>query len=237
MKPCIIYMSPLKALTNEKAENWCDPEHSLSKYKVVQLTGDTLWSEAERKRQFKEADVADIILMTSELLDSITRRAKPLFLSRVRLLVVDEFHLITSDRGPALEAGLMRFSRINPRARLLFLSATMPNVEDMGKWATRLNGKQTVIIKSEFRPVPSETHYIPHLSRASYYEIEDAKVEIATELIMKYSEDRWLAFVHTKAMGRRLLKRLQDLDVETEFHSAELHRTERRKIELDFMKR
>src|SRR5574343_90725 len=45
----------------------------------------------------------------------------------VGLVVVDESHILSTGSGHAVEAGIMRFTRLNPKARGLFLSATMPN--------------------------------------------------------------------------------------------------------------
>lgn len=238
MKPCAIYLSPMKALTNEKASDWGTPGHYMSRYKVVQLTGDTLWSPAERKRQFAIADDCDIILMTSELLDSITRRRAPEFLMRARVLVVDEAHLLTTqDRGPALEAGLMRFTKHNPTCRIVLLSATMPNVAELGTWLTRLNGKRSVIISSTWRPVPSETTFVPHPDRGRYWEVENAKVRVAANIIEEYPQDRFLLFVHTKATGRALVSTLTSMGITTEMHSADLSRDDRLRLEAEFKKR
>ena len=59
------------------------------------------------------------------------------WLLRVMCCVVDEAHLLTMEgRGDALEVGVMRFTRQNPHARVVFLSATMPNVSELARWLT-----------------------------------------------------------------------------------------------------
>ena len=124
----IIYTSPLKSLSNEKFEDW---KKRFPDKTVVMLKGDTLHSVHERDKQMKACMQADIIICTSELLDSCTRRGineKTLWLSYVGLVIIDESHCISLEsRGHAIESGIMKFTKLNPKARILFLSATMPN--------------------------------------------------------------------------------------------------------------
>ena len=93
-----VYIVPLKALASEKFD---DLESMAS---AVDLTvglgiGDSS-SEA------KKIEECDILVCTSEKLDSIIRNNSQT-MSRVSIVVADEFHLMNdSTRGPTLEINL-----------------------------------------------------------------------------------------------------------------------------------
>lgn len=63
----VIYMSPLKALTQEKFTEW---GRRFPNKKIMIMTGDYVLSE----QKMKEVNEADIICMTSEMVDSRTRK-------------------------------------------------------------------------------------------------------------------------------------------------------------------
>lgn len=108
-----IFLCPLKALSQEKFDSWTDSEHFLSNFKIEILTGDHKLTESKLNSIRK----ADVVIMTSEMLDTRTRFSNSPssdWLKEVDLLVVDEAHLLTTSRGPALEVGLMRFTELFP---------------------------------------------------------------------------------------------------------------------------
>jgi hypothetical protein len=147
-------------LAREKATDWANPEYHLSDLKISTCTGDYRLT----KERTQELDDADIIIMTSEMLSHRSRShnsEQSQFLKKIGTLVIDEFHTIgVKNRGDHLEVGLMKFTQINPTARIVLLSATMPNVEQLAEWVSySLNQKQTFVLRSEYRPVPLTTHY------------------------------------------------------------------------------
>lgn len=230
----VIYLSPLKAVSQEKADDWRASSHPWSALNVSIVTGDYVLSRARRD----ELKRADVIVLTSEMLDSKTRRMareQNTWLTDTAVLVVDEAHLITMDgRGDALEAGLMRFTAQNPRARVVLLSATMPNVEQLAGWLERLNGKPTVVIRSAWRPTKLTIHWESYSPSGNYHQNESRKRETARELIAEFSQDKFLVFVHSKAAGRRLLSELSDDRQVAEFHNADLKRDQRLQLEKRF---
>lgn len=66
----ILFTCPPKALANEKMEAWGQLFHDKT---ILQLTGDTLTNQKVRMDMMEKAKDADILVMTAELLDSITR--------------------------------------------------------------------------------------------------------------------------------------------------------------------
>ncbi len=134
-----LYVVPLKALAREKYE-----ELSVFKQlglKIALSTGDLDESDPRLSRY-------DIIVCTSEKADSILRHGVK-WIEKVRVLVVDEIHLIHDpSRGPTLEVIIARFKGLNPDTQIIALSATIKNAMDLSVW---LDGK---LVSSEWRPVP-----------------------------------------------------------------------------------
>lgn len=78
-------------------------------------------------------------------------------LSHLRLLILDEVHLIGEDRGPVLEAIVarsFRFMQINQsRHRIVALSATLPNWRDVALFLD-VKDIHTYRFDDSFRPIP-----------------------------------------------------------------------------------
>lgn len=77
-----------------------------------------------------------VIVCTPEKWDIVTRKGGDrTFVNLVRLLIIDEIHLLHDDRGPVLEAIVARTIRniesTQEFTRLVGLSATLPNYEDV----------------------------------------------------------------------------------------------------------
>lgn len=229
----VLYVSPLKSLTQEKYNEW---EERFGEYKICILTGDyTLTKERE-----VELAEADIIALTSEMIDSRTRNYKSersQWMWQVGLVVVDEMHIISTERGHAVEAGLMRFAKLVPGARILALSATLPNVGDFHTWLHRLNGKPTHVLNSDWRPTELEWHFIPHLSWGSYWEVQEDKLRLAVEMVQGKPDEKYLVFVHDKNTGRRVVAALQEEGIKAQFHNADLGMETRLEIERSFADR
>lgn len=220
----VIYSAPLKALSVEKFNEWTIrfPDH-----KVILLTGDTLTSPKVRVEMMQECKEASIIILTSELLDSLTRNHQSenyQWLYDVALMICDESHIITSEggRGACVEASTMRFSQINPKARIWMLSATMPNVEEFSTWLTKLNHKPTHILNSAWRPTSLVWHFLQHDIYGGYYEIQQDKMAKACALVQAKPTEKFLVVVWDKNTGRSLLGQLKERGVECEFHNADV---------------
>ena len=154
----IIYLAPMRALAKEKYDDWTEESHHFKKYKIAVCTGDYRLTP-ERK---KEIDDSDIIVLTSEMLNSRTRNFKSEnneWLKKVSLCIIDESHLLTvPSRGDHLEVGLINFTELNPDVKFVLLSATMPNVDEIASWVSSLNNTETYLLESEYRPCPLGIH-------------------------------------------------------------------------------
>ena len=145
-----LFVAPLRALTNEKESEW-ERFEDLG-YSVYVVTG-------ERDLKPRRAERADILVMTPEKADSATRKhesARYGFITDVSCCVIDEVHLLDSERrGAVLEVTVSRLRRVcDPR--IVALSATMPNVGDVAEWLDA-PPETTFEFGDEYRPVRLET--------------------------------------------------------------------------------
>ena len=144
-----LFLAPLRALTNEKESEW-ERFEELG-YSVYVVTG-------ERDLNPRRAERADILVMTPEKADSATRKhdsPRYEFVTDVDCCIIDEVHLLDSDkRGSVLEVTISRLRRLcDPR--VVALSATMPNVDDVAEWLDA-PPETTFAFGDEYRPVPLE---------------------------------------------------------------------------------
>ena len=145
-----LFVAPLRALTAEKETEFARFEEL--GYTVTVVTG-------ERELDPRRAARADILVVTPEKLDSATRKydsPRYEFITDVDTCVLDEVHLLDSrERGPTLEVTVARLRRLcDPR--VIALSATMRNVEDVADWLDA-PPDNTFSFGSEYRPVELET--------------------------------------------------------------------------------
>jgi replicative superfamily II helicase len=232
----VIYTSPLKALTREKWDSWIKKFGEVG-YKLAIVTGDYRLTD----NRIKELNEANIILCTSEMLDHRTRNVaseKSEWLMKAGLIIVDEVQLIgMKDRGDKLEAGLMRFSLINPGCKLVMLSGTMPNSTQIAGWLKGLNKKETVLVKSEWRPIKLNMVFKKYNDKQGYYPAKESLMKGIMAEVEKHQKDKILIFVHSKTDGRKIMGMLGAAGIPSEFHNADLETDDRVNIEESFKSR
>jgi len=130
-----LYIVPLKALASEKFDEFANKS-----IKVGIATGDF-------DRRDDSLGRNDIIVATSEKVDSLLRnRAR--WIDDITLLVIDEIHLIDSEkRGPTLEMVIAKLRYRNPSMQVIGLSATIGNPQLLAGWL----GAE--LVTSTWRPV------------------------------------------------------------------------------------
>src|SRR5512145_233378 len=135
-----VYTCPIKALVNEK---WMALCRELGPENVGLATGDATVNRD-----------APILCCTAEVLANISLREGEGAL--VDDVVMDEFHWYADrDRGVAWQVPLLTL----PHVRFLLMSATLGDTAFFQEELTRLNGRETVTVRSEERPVPLEFSY------------------------------------------------------------------------------
>jgi len=133
-----VYVVPLRALASEKYKEF---REKYEKYglRIAISTGDFDSDDAYLKAY-------DLIITTSEKLDSLLRHKAP-WLNSVGLLIIDEIHLLNdASRGPTLEM-VITLIRMLIDPQIIALSATIGNPEELAEW---LNA---ILIYDEWRPV------------------------------------------------------------------------------------
>ena len=133
------YASPLKALSNAKYDEF---RGRFGGHRVGILTGDR-----------KENPSAPVIVGTTEILRNqlydAMERGEDL---KVDFVVIDEAHYLKDpERGVVWEEVLIY---LPVRVRLLLLSATVGNPEEVCDWLTEIRGTRCELVESRQRPVP-----------------------------------------------------------------------------------
>jgi helicase len=140
----VIYLSPLRALANEKFDEF-------KKYAGIRKQNGRRVSVGISTGDFDSSDPwlerYDIIITTNEKADSLLRhRAK--WMDEISLVVADEVHLLNeAERGPTLEVVLARLMQVNSDLQVLALSATIHNVDEIADWL------KSAYVVTEWRPV------------------------------------------------------------------------------------
>ena len=141
-----LYIVPLRALASEKKaefERWADEGFSVGvSTGNYDASGEWLASR-------------DIIVATSEKVDSLIRNNAP-WIDDLSCVVADEVHLVDdTNRGPTLEVTLAKLRRINPELQTVALSATVGNAGEIADWL------DAELVQSDWRPIDLRTgvHY------------------------------------------------------------------------------
>jgi len=133
-----LYVVPLRALASEKHSEF-------RKWEKIGAKIGLSMGDYESKDEWLGGK--DIIVATSEKADSLMRN-KAGWLKDISCVIVDEVHLIdSSKRGPTLEILISKMRKLC-RPRIIALSATIPNAEEISSWL------DAVCVRSEWRPVP-----------------------------------------------------------------------------------
>ncbi|MBN2196876.1 MAG: DEAD/DEAH box helicase [Polyangiaceae bacterium] len=215
-----LYLTPLRAQADELQERW------LERFAAVPVGA----YSGPRARAGTRTEVpyhrARVLIMTPERLDACTRwwRSHWSWLPEVELVVVDEFHLLADpSRGPRLEGTLGRLRRLNPLARVLALSATLGNREELADW---LGG---VEYSSDWRPIPL------HWRTVRYRRAQD-KPEVVSDVVRACvgGGGRSLVFVQSRRRAESLALHLAAAGLRARHHHAGLAGPVRRSVEQSF---
>ena len=125
----VVYQAPTKSLCSERYRDWHQKFGPLD-LQCAELTGDT------DQMQLKSVQSASIIITTPEKWDSVTRKWKDhlRLVQMVKLVLIDEVHILKEARGATLEAVVSRMKSVGTSIRFVALSATVPNAEDVAVW-------------------------------------------------------------------------------------------------------
>ncbi|XP_046658562.1 putative U5 small nuclear ribonucleoprotein 200 kDa helicase [Homalodisca vitripennis] len=207
----IIYVAPMRSLVQEMVGNF---GKRLSSYNltVSELTGDHQLTR-------EQIQATQVIVCTPEKWDIITRKGgEKTFTQLVRLVIIDEIHLLHDERGPVLEALVARTIRnietTQEDVRLVGLSATLPNYQDV---ATLLRIKPETglfYFDNSFRPVPLEQQYIGVTEKKALKRFQVMN-DIVYEKVMEHAgRNQVLVFVHSRKETGKTARAIRDMCLE-----------------------
>lgn len=171
-----IYAAPLLSIQNEKVKEFkAFEEHGI--------------------KVGKHPSNSDLSVMVFESFDALTRFSWNV-LREVDTLIIDEFHMIGEySRGPTLESAITRAKIINPSLRIIALSATLKNIDEIEQW---LGGKT---VEHNYRPVPLNKEVLD----AEMFNTKN-KNDVIVKIVEKAIEDnsQALSFVSTRRFTESL---------------------------------
>ncbi|KAG9438151.1 U5 small nuclear ribonucleoprotein [Apis mellifera carnica] len=207
----IIYVAPMRSLVQEMVGTF---SKRLSTYNltVSELTGD---------HQLTREQIAatQVIVCTPEKWDIITRKGgEKTFTSLVRLIIIDEIHLLHDERGPVLEALVARTIRnietTQEDVRLIGLSATLPNYQDVAAFLRIKPESGLFYFDNSFRPVALEQQYIGVTEKKALKRFQVMN-EIVYEKTMEHAgRNQVLVFVHSRKETGKTARAIRDMCLE-----------------------
>lgn len=171
-----VYAAPLLSIQNEKVKEF----KSFEKHGI---------------KVGKHPSNSDLSVMVFESFDALTRFSWNV-LREVDTLIIDEFHMIGEySRGPTLESAITRAKIINPSLRIIALSATLKNIDEIEQW---LDGKT---VEHDYRPVPLNKEVLD----AEMFNTKN-KNDVIVKIVEKAIEDnsQALSFVSTRRFTESL---------------------------------
>lgn len=203
----IVYVAPMKALVAEVVGNL---SNRLQDYnvKVRELSGD----QSLTRQQIEETQ---IIVTTPEKWDIITRKSGDrTYTQLVKLLIIDEIHLLHDNRGPVLESIVARTVRqietTKEHIRLVGLSATLPNYEDVSLFLRVDLKKGLFYFDNSYRPVPLSQQYIGITVKKPLQRFQLMN-DICYEKVMGVAgKHQVLIFVHSRKETAKTARAIRD---------------------------
>lgn len=137
-------------------------------------------------------------------------------ISLVKLLIIDEVHLLHGERGPVVEALVARTLRLvessQSMIRIVGLSATLPNYIDVAYFLRVNPMKGLFYFDSRFRPVPLDTNFIGVKSVKPLQQLTDMDQTCYQKCLEMVKEDHQvMVFVHARNATVRTATTLREL--------------------------
>ncbi|KAI5648293.1 hypothetical protein M9H77_34298 [Catharanthus roseus] len=199
----------MKALAAEVTSTF---SHRLAPLNIVvrELTGDMQLTK-------NELEETQMIVTTPEKWDVITRKSSDMSLSMlVKLLIIDEVHLLNDDRGPVIEALVARTLRqvesTQSMIRIVGLSATLPNYLEVAQFLRVNPDTGLFFFDSSYRPVPLAQQYIG-ISERNFL----ARLELLNEICYNKVVDslrqghQAMVFVHARKDTGKTAEKLKEV--------------------------
>ena len=204
----VVYIAPMKALVNEVVQSF------KLRLKGLGLTVNELSGDVSLTR--KQLAETNLLVTTPEKYDVITRKNSR-SLSTVRLIIIDEIHLLHDSRGPVLEAivarTFRRIERTRDYTRVIGLSATLPNYEDVALFLRVNRNKGLFHFGPEYRPVPLKQTYVG-ITTEKVTKRNSILSEVVFEKVLEdIGKNQVIVFVHSRKDAMRTARELRDMSI------------------------
>lgn len=211
----IIYVTPMKALAAEMTTNFSKRLERLG-ISVRELTGDMQLTKSEIQQ-------TQMIVTTPEKWDILTRKGTGdiTLTSIVKLLIIDEVHLLHGDRGPVIEALVARTLRqvesSQNMIRIIGLSATLPNYVDVARFL-RVNPYVGLFyFDYRFRPVPLSQTFIGVKATAPLQQLYNMDLVCYNKVVdMVRKGHQVMVFVHGRNATVRVANALKEFAMQND---------------------
>jgi ATP-dependent RNA helicase HelY len=172
----MVYTSPLKALSNQKYRDFKD---IFGEEAVGLVTGDISINPG-----------APMLIMTTEIFRNWCL-SEPAQLEKIFYVVFDEIHYLDdAERGTTWEESIL-FAP--PHIRILGLSATVPNVQEIANWIASVRGEEVTVIQENRRHVPLAIRWVLPNGRIVQESEARNEVEDLTEYLKALrNKKRWI---------------------------------------------
>ncbi|KAL9120054.1 MAG: hypothetical protein Q9187_003393 [Circinaria calcarea] len=222
----IVYVAPMKALAAEITEKLGKRLAWLG-IQVRELTGDMHLTK-------KEIVQTQIIVTTPEKWDVVTRKSTgdTELVQKVRLLIIDEVHMLHDERGAVIESLVARTERqvesTQSLIRIVGLSATLPNYVDVADFLKVNRMAGLFYFDGSFRPVPLEQHFIGVKGKPGTKTSRDNIDQTAFEKVKEMLQlgHQVMVFVHSRkdtvTTARTFLQMAADQDCQDLFDCREV---------------
>ncbi|MFA5141666.1 MAG: ATP-dependent helicase [Candidatus Woesearchaeota archaeon] len=208
-----IYISPLKALSNDIEKNLLEPLAEMSKLagkelpiRVATRTGDT--TASERTKMMKHTP--HILITTPEslaiLLSSPNFRDK---LNNVDWCIIDEVHALAENkRGVHLALSMERLQKLSPGMCRVGLSATVSPLDEVAKFLVGVKRPCKIIDVQFIKELDLQVlSPVPDLININYETLNKKTYELIDKLIQEHKTT--LVFTNTRAGTERVVHHLK----------------------------
>lgn len=172
----MVYTSPLKALSNQKFRDF---KALFGEEKVGLVTGDISINPG-----------APMLIMTTEIFRNWCI-SEPEQLEKISYVVFDEIHYLDdAERGTTWEESIL-FAPAH--IKILGLSATVPNADEMADWISSVRGGNVVVISEKKRRVPLAVRWVlPGGQIVQEREARNEVKDLVEQLKAMRNKKRWM---------------------------------------------
>ncbi|BHF81518.1 activating signal cointegrator 1 complex subunit [Sparganum proliferum] len=209
----IVYMAPMKALAAEMTATFSKRLNPLG-IKVRECTGDM---------QLSKQEIMDtqMLVTTPEKWDVISRKGAgdASLVQALKLLIIDEVHLLHEDRGAVIEALVARTLRqvevSQSMIRIVGLSATLPNYVDVAQFLRVNLNRGLFYFDSRFRPVPLGMSFLG-VTPPNRHSQEEAMNEACYQKVIEQlrRDEQVMVFVHARGETSKTARWIRDAAVQ-----------------------